>query len=267
MEPISDHEWFDANLYPQMYRQKLGIRIPDLPPDEVQMRFTGRTGRENLQQAFDFYKFVLGNLPEHGLEGHQVLDFGGGWGRILRLFLREFEGERLILVDPLEDAINCARGLNPPFQIVHSNVTPPLSLQEGSVGLCYAFSVFSHLAERPCEDWLRHLGQLLGPGGKLIITTRGNWHIDYLRTLGQRNTPYLLAGLLPSAEVILERYEQGVFQFYPTGGGGELSDEFYGETWIPKKWLDERYTAFGFRSCAFYTEFETVDQCVFVLTK
>src|SRR5882724_5775755 len=99
MKLISDGEWFDANLHPQMYREKLGIQIPDLPPGEVQMRFTGRAGRENLQQAFDFYEFVLAKVSQDDIVGHRLLDFGGGWGRILRFFLREFPAERLILVD------------------------------------------------------------------------------------------------------------------------------------------------------------------------
>ncbi len=73
--------------------------------------------------------------------------------------------------------------------------------------------------------------------------------------------------LLPRPETIREIYDRGVFQFYPVGGGGELSKDFYGETWIPKSWLEKKYTSFGFSACEFYTEFETVDQCVFVLTK
>ncbi|MGA9996512.1 MAG: class I SAM-dependent methyltransferase [Pyrinomonadaceae bacterium] len=267
MEQISDNEWFEANLNPEIYRAKLGIAIPDLPPDEVQMRFTGRTGRENLQQAFDFYKFVLENLPKLDMSSYTLLDFGGGWGRILRLFLREFQPQRLFMLDAMKEAVEYARSLNPPFVISQCHVRPPLSMQEGSIGLCYAFSVFSHLAEQECSDWLRHFAYLLVPRGKLIITTRGKSHIDYLETLDQKNTPYLPASLLPRAETIRKVYESSAFQFYPTGGGGELSQDFYGETWIPKRWLEERYASFGFSSCEFYPEFKTVDQCVFVLTK
>jgi SAM-dependent methyltransferase len=267
MEQISDHEWFEANLHPHAYRAKLGIRIPDLPPDEIQLRFSGRAGRENLQHAFDFYKFVLANLPEQDLEARRLLDFGGGWGRILRFFLREFPAEHLVLADVLKDAVECARSLNPPYEIIHNQVNPPLPIEEGSLGICYAFSVFSHLSEQYCSDWLRHLAHLLAPGGRLIITTRGKAQIDYLETLERTNTPYHLASLLPRAEAIRKEYERGVFQFYPAGGGGELTQDFYGETWIPRRWMEERHVSFGYSACDFYPEFKTVDQCVFVLTK
>ena len=73
--------------------------------------------------------------------------------------------------------------------------------------------------------------------------------------------------MLPSPEIIREEYEKGVFQFYSAAGGGELTEDFYGETWIPREWLEERYISLGFSACDFYTEFKTIDQCVFVLTK
>jgi len=271
MEQISDQEWFEANLNPQLYREtyraRLGFGLPDIPTDEIQWRFAGRSGRENLQQAFDFYKFVLGKLPQGGTGKYDLLDFGAGWGRILRLFLREFKPERLVLVDCLSDAVEQARSLNYPFKIIHSRVDPPLPLEKGSIGAAYAFSVFSHLSESACYNWLRHFADLLVPGGKLIISTRGEAHINYLDSLTRANSPNQLLEFLPAPELIRSEYEKGVFQFYPMGGGGELSEEFYGESWIPRQWLEERHLSLGFSACEFQREFEAVDQCVFVLTK
>lgn len=265
MEQISDDEWFEANLNPHEYRGRLGIRIPDLPPDDVQLLFTGRQGRENLQHAFDFYKFVLAHLPDLPMDQYDLLDFGGGWGRILRFFLREFPAERLIMADSFAEAVEWARRLNSPFTIVHNQVTPPLPLIHGSIALCYSFSVFSHLAERQCREWLLHLGRLLAPRGKLFVTTRGRAQIDLLEALAQSGSPLPELNLLPRPEIIREEYEKGVFQFYPTGGAEEWA--FYGETWIPRKWLEDRYASLGFRTCDFYPEFETVDQCVFILSR
>jgi hypothetical protein len=264
---ISNDEWFEANLNPFEYRSSLGIAIPDLPSDEVQLRFNGRAGRENLQQAFDFYKFILANIHDCGLDGQRVLDFGGGWGRVLRFFLREFPPESLFLVDCLTDAIECARSLNTTFNIIHNHVNPPLALEKGTIGVCYAYSVFSHMPEKKGCEWLRHFADLLVPGGKLIITTRGPGQIDYMERLEQANIPYVLAPYLPRPAALRQQYEQGVFQFYPTGGGGELTSDLFGETWIPKSWLEDRYSSLGFSACEFHTEFKAVDQCVFVLTK
>jgi hypothetical protein len=72
---------------------------------------------------------------------------------------------------------------------------------------------------------------------------------------------------VPHPTDIERLYDSGAFQFYPTGGGGELTDDFYGETWITEKWMNEKYRSLGYSRYEFFTEFATVDQCVFVLTK
>lgn len=92
MEQISNDEWFEANLNPHEYRSTLGIGIPDLPCNEVQVRFNGRAGRENLQQAFDFYKFVLANMNKAGMDRQRVLDFGGWLGSRIALLSQGVSG-------------------------------------------------------------------------------------------------------------------------------------------------------------------------------
>ena len=262
MESISDQKWLEANLNPALPVARQ-LAIPDLPPEEVQLRFTGRTGQANLQQAFDFYRFVLANMPERGIGHQRLLDFGGGWGRVLRFFLREFPPDQLVLADCLSDAIQCARSLHSPFTTIHNGVYPPLPFPKRSVGLCYAFSVFSHLPERLCCDWLQYLATLLHPGGRLIITTRGRAQIDYLESLERANAPH---PRLPAAATIRQALEDGIFQHFPVGGGGELAEDLFGETWIPKSWMEERYRSLGFSECSYFAEFTTVDQCGFLLT-
>src|SRR6266700_1425205 len=96
---ISDEAWFEYNLEPKTSP----IKLPGLPDPEIQMRFTGRAGRGNLEQAFDFYKFVRDQLPPDSGAQYRLIDFGGGWGRILRFFLREVPADHLALVDCLTD--------------------------------------------------------------------------------------------------------------------------------------------------------------------
>jgi len=283
MLSISNGRWLEANLDPEAHRIELNIPIPDLPSAEVQKRFTGRDGRVNLQQAFDFYQFVSQQMPEDSQARYRVIDFGGGWGRIMRLFLREVAAQRLILLDCMKDAVECARSLNPPFEVVLNDVSPPLPMEKACADCCYAFSVFSHLSEKACIEWISDLGQRLVPGGKLIITTRGRAHLKFINSLQKPRSVRSFAkellrrggsdhinGLitrLPKPDVIERLYDQGAFQFYPTGGGAELTEDFYGETWIPEAWIKERCQSLGFSRYNFFTEFATVDQCVFVLTK
>jgi hypothetical protein len=86
-------------------------------------------------------------------------------------------------------------------------------------------------------------------------------HIEYLRN---SRSP---SGRLPHPDELERRYDAGEFQFYPTGGGGELTDDFYGEAWITEPWMNNHHRSLGFRRSEFFSEVGSVDQCVFVLTK
>jgi hypothetical protein len=86
---IDDQTWFELQFNPEETRAKYHIPMPDLPPDEVQLGFTARTGRVNLQQAFDFYQYVVSKCELRTKRQPRILDFGGGWGRISRFFLRD----------------------------------------------------------------------------------------------------------------------------------------------------------------------------------
>jgi ubiquinone/menaquinone biosynthesis C-methylase UbiE len=180
---ITDEDWFELNV---AGGGRGAIAIPALPSDAVQRRFTGRAGRENLEQAFEFYKLVTERLPSIKGNGQRILDFGGGWARIIRFFLREIPAHQLVLADCLSDAIECARQLKPPYRVVKTDICPPLPFSPASFTACYAFSVFSHLNEEMCRAWIKHLGELLVAGGVLVITTRGRSHIRSLENLRQQ---------------------------------------------------------------------------------
>lgn len=188
-----------------------------------------------------------------------------------------------MLADCLTEAIDCANGLRPPYKVVKNDVVPPLPFARASVETCYAFSVFSHLSEKAARNWITHLGEVLVDGGKLFITTRGPRQIEAVRSarsqvslikgilkrkiLRRNDHSTKLQTLLPHPDKVKELLEQGMFQWYPTGGGGELSDDFYGEAWIPKKWMQENHTSLGFRCYEFFPETGAINQCIFVLTK
>jgi hypothetical protein len=201
--------------------------------------------------------------------------------------------DRLALADCLTDAIDCARSLNPdcarslnpPYKIIQNEVSPPLPFADGSIDVVYAFSVFSHLNEQSAREWLADFARSLTSGGKVFITTRGPHHVKTMyglhhetalaalkriarQVIGKQNgADHHLQTALPAADIIGGRLDRGEFQFYPTGGGGELSESFYGESWIPEKWIRDNCRSLGFSTYKPFPEFGTIDQCVFVLTK
>ena len=86
---ISDDMWFELQFHADEASEKYGIPLPLLPSDDVQMSFTAHCGRQNLKQAFEFYRYVLSVCNISKARETRIMDFGSGWGRISRIFLRE----------------------------------------------------------------------------------------------------------------------------------------------------------------------------------
>jgi hypothetical protein len=103
--PLIPHRiWFELQFKPLDALKYYGIPVPGLPPDDVQIRFTGRTGRDNLMQAFSFYQYICSVCQLNKINLPKVLDFGGGWGRIARFFLRDTKPEMITIADCLSDS-------------------------------------------------------------------------------------------------------------------------------------------------------------------
>jgi len=94
---ITDEEWFELQFHRDVALQKYAIEIPDLPADDIQLGYTGQTGRSNLQQAFSFYKHLRVTCGMEEVSSPRVLDFGGGFGRISRLFLRDTKVDQILV--------------------------------------------------------------------------------------------------------------------------------------------------------------------------
>jgi SAM-dependent methyltransferase len=261
---IPDEVWFQLQFKPEEGRERYGIPIPNLPPDDVQQRFTGASGQRNLQQAFSFYLYIRSICRLRDIPSPKILDFGGGWGRIARFFLRDTEPGRITVADCLSDSLHWLRETNNPCNVIKNDPFPPIIGLEDDFDVAYAYSVFSHLSEKYQNAWFDYLMACLRPGGHLVITTRGHQFLDILKHLHSGKVVNSLTTDLPKPEEIEARYNAGEFQFYPTGGGGELAAEFYGEAFIPLVCFARKY---GSRIVAFSEAVEHVDQAVLVLRK
>jgi SAM-dependent methyltransferase len=275
---IDDSEWFELQFAPERARISHGIPMPGVPTDAEQITFTGMCGRENLQQAFSFYQYVRGSTGVSRLEDPKILDFGGGWGRIARLWLRETEARNITVADTMAFAIDCLKKTGAPFRIIHNPPMPPLpGAQPASFDVIYAYSVFSHLSETYSRLWIDHHLTLLRPGGYFVFTTRGDrFMLDLAGIKAAAGTKvggaHEEAGVneyleqlrrLPEPDLIRERYRAGRFQFFPLQHSHHV-EECAGETIIPEGWLRANY---GSCVVSFTQDVPDVDQSVVMLRK
>jgi hypothetical protein len=270
--PMKDADWFDANVRAATTRQDVHRHMPGAPANEAQIRFTGRSGVENLQQAFDFYRFCRPYFVERESAGGsgRILDFGCGWGRIARFWLRDTPPSHLWCLDCMADAVELLHTTRMPAHIVKNDPAPPVAGVPASFQLIYAFSVFSHLSEALARQWMEFFAQHLEPGGYLIFTTRGQRYLAGLRGLRvqppQDEHQIRMLAAAPAQEELERCYASGKFVFFGTGGGGELAESFYGEALIPEAWLSA-FEHLGLKLRKLEQHVAGIDQAIVVMQK
>lgn len=246
---VGDDYWFW--LYTEGYRQNASLRqiLPGLPDEAIQLRFTGASGDRTLADAFKSYKLfkqlALVNLEtDTGL--NSALDFGCGWGRTLRFFLKDVEPANLWGIDCFPEAIQLCQETNRwcNFQLI--NPMPPTSFPENKFDLIYCYSVFSHLAEEIHYKWLIEFKRLLKPGGLLIATTRPREFIllcaEFRKNKDQATWKHGAARSFLDTEQALTSYDHGEYLYEAVGGRDILDPSFYGETCIPKAYVINHWT-------------------------
>jgi SAM-dependent methyltransferase len=242
---VSDPFWFW--LQTEGYRRSAVVRslLPAMPDEDVQVQFTGNSGDSTLREVFSTY-IVFRDLYETHVgpieECPAVLDFGCGWGRIIRFFLKDIEASRLWGVDPLEQMIAiCKRDVfRCNFEVIET--TPPSRFPDDTFGLVYAHSVFSHLSEERHQTCLADLARILKPGGLLLVTTRPREFIQECAAMRKRSDlhemhpgPRRSASAFVDTERSLLEYDRGDYCFSQLIFDGEWS--YWGATAIPKAYV------------------------------
>jgi SAM-dependent methyltransferase len=236
---VGDRHWLWLNT--KGYRAEAALRslLPALPDEALQERFTGARQDQTLRQGWQVYRLFRSLYDAHsGRLGPatSVLDFGCGWGRIIRFFLKDVDSANLLGIDSNRRAIEACEATNRwcSFRLV--DVLPPTALPDGGFDLVYAYSVFSHLSEEAHDRWLHEFARVLKPGGLLIATTRPRSFISFCDRLrsNEATATRFSARCFPNARATLARYDAGEYCFSHPGVGGA---PHFGEACIPREYV------------------------------
>jgi SAM-dependent methyltransferase len=246
---IDDETWFWINTTGRRRRKAIARLVPKMPEVSTQETYTGWSGDSTLREGFDAYRIFRKSYETHvGPIGscRSVLDFGCGWGRIIRFFLRDVEPKKLFGVDHSEEAIRACQETNKWSQFTLIEPSPPTPLTPESFGLIYLYSVFSHLPEEMHWALLKEFHRLLAPGGMLIATTRPRDFIFFCKKL--RDDPRLnekpdwlkvSARTFADVDATISAYDNGQFCYESVGAEGRWS--FWGEACIPRAYVERRW--------------------------
>jgi SAM-dependent methyltransferase len=156
--------------------------FPTMVSDEVQKTWTGAAGDTLLRQTVAFARCAIAayhQFTDGRAETARILDFGCGYGRILRLMYKYFAAERIYAVDPWDKSIALCQehGMKGNFAV--SDWVPRILPFEGPFDFIYAFSVFTHLSERTAETCMAALRRVIAPSGLLAISIRPEEFWDF----------------------------------------------------------------------------------------
>src|SRR5262249_18027231 len=147
---------------------------------------TRYTGEKAQEHAFSLYRLFKGVYEKQngGLGGCAVLDFGCGWGRVTRFFLKDVAPSQLWGIDIRSETIDIAKKLfqGPGGAFEVTNAPPPTTFAEGTFSLVFSYSVFSHLSEEVHYEWLSEFNRILKPGGVVIATTLPRGFIEMVNS-------------------------------------------------------------------------------------
>jgi SAM-dependent methyltransferase len=245
---MDDETWFWMNTAGRRHKSIANL-LPRLPEASIQQMYTGSAGDATLREGFRAYRLFKNSYEMRiGPIRHcrNLLDFGCGWGRIIRFFLKDIEPGKLVGVDHSEEVISVCRETNKWSRFELIDPYPPTQLTSESFSLIYLYSVFSHLPEKMHWALLREFHRLLEPGGMLIATTRPRDFIHFcqmLRDDPQINEKFWLKGsarVFMDVDAAIAVYDSGEFCYEPVGAEGRWS--FWGEACIPKSYVTRHWS-------------------------
>jgi SAM-dependent methyltransferase len=150
-----------------------GVELPRLPPEELQTATVGSSGAATIRGAFRFYAHVLETARGLGRpirHKSRVLDFGVGWGRTIRCFMRETK--HLYGVDVEPRFLDAARETGCPATLSLISPRGSLPYRDETFDLVYAYSVFTHLPLPVQEHWLAEIRRVMAPTGMFVATVQ-----------------------------------------------------------------------------------------------
>lgn len=213
---------------PSAFRDLRDFLAP-MPSGEVQESWNGAQGRELLRMSVDFVTRVVARYSNESgqpLADSDVLDFGCGWGRLLRLMVRYVPHDRLYGVDPWDESLELCRSCAVKGHLALSDYVPRALPFDRRFDMIYAFSVFTHLSRRTTLQVLSTLRRYISKTGLLFITIRPEeyWHYH--------------DGGTDAEERIAAHHRDGLV-FVPHNREPIDGDVTYGDTTFTLDWLSE----------------------------
>lgn len=211
--------------------QNMKAYFPSMSSEASQRHWTGDCGVSLLNQSVMFIKSLVhgyARITGKSLENEIILDYGCGWGRLIRLLYKYVYYENIFAVDPWDQSIDECRKHGIKANLAISEWVPKILPFKKRFDLIFSFSVFTHLSEKTTRIILDTLRNYISDDGVLVITIRPK---EYWQVHNDREI---------ISEMIKLHDEKG-FAFSPLDLPPIDGDITYGDTSISLKYLYDNF--------------------------
>jgi SAM-dependent methyltransferase len=244
---LTDEAWIDTIIKSASTPIIEGIRFAGFPDEPFKKGSGFVATTEALRDAGKFYCDVKKFAAQLSvsISNARMLDFGVGWGRHARFFARDTKFGNIYGVDVWPLMIELCRTSMVPASVSLIEPFGQLPYRNQFFDIVYAFSVFTHLPETIANHWLEEIRRVTRPGGMMIMTLEPPRFVDFCRSIPADDASLWHRALrdaiarVPDAEA---RVRAGEFLYLPTGGGGMLTNEIYGDAIIPDAYIQKNWT-------------------------
>jgi methyltransferase family protein len=214
----------------------LRAALPEMPAESIQRDWTGSAGRDLLRQTVAFVRSMESafvKLCGRPLEETTILDYGCGWGRILRVMYRYSPPETLYGIDPWESSLQICRDTRLLGNLARCDDVPrDLPFPGVTFDLVYASSVLTHLSEKTATAVLGAIRPRMRDDGLLVVTVRPAeyWQVQ----------PFFPPGM--DAPALRARHAETGFAFVPHNRAPIDGDVTFGDTSISLDYVRRQWT-------------------------
>ncbi|WP_395645643.1 class I SAM-dependent methyltransferase [Terricaulis sp.] len=147
----------------------LSAWLPRLPSAADQERWTGLSGWPAMHAAAVFVGDVLAKFGRDARDA-KVLDYGCGWGRMLRLLYARVRMSGIYGVDPWPPSLELVQ--DAPGSVAQVDYLPERLPFDEKFDLIYAFSVLTHISPNAQRAVLSAMRKHIAADGLVALTVR-----------------------------------------------------------------------------------------------